>query len=329
MPPFTRENAFRRPKNTSELSGSFNKSSFLRLNTNELNDTETETETDSYEDKLFNSWFPEGEIRDNLLKMQKNIAYVYVRGHSELPYNNTDGDIPFDTYKIPDSMDLTKITAAPNGDVNISYYDYQDKKDTITSGIRAFNDAVVSEEGEKNDAYTAAAYIAGRLKRYEKKMKENIPNYKERNIISENKVVLNKIIMPLSKEEQTKRRIENYITVQILFLDDTDDTFNSLDIYPLIHRSYRTNRLIKGYNEAIKMADIIKFLHEYLKLTSVVLLDFTCSSHNSENKEALMNNLNDKDLHGGKPKKTKKMIKKRTKKNKSKKKKTKTRRNKK
>jgi hypothetical protein len=279
---------------------------------------ERETETDFNEEDYVNFKFDTPDKKKLLEQMRKSIAYVYIRAHSNLPYDDTKPPYMFDTYELPPDMELTKITAAPNGEVNTSFYDYQDKKDIIASGIRVFNKAVAMES-EENDTYTAGAYIAGFLKRFEKK--ENIPNYKERNEVSNSDIVLNKIIVPLSKEEEAQR--ENYMVVQILFLDESDD-FQSIDIYPLIHKIYReyTGRFIRGYRRAIKMADIIKFLYDYLKLKNVVLIDFSCSSTNVENKKQLMIDLNEADLHGGiKQKKTKKS--KKTNKSKTNKKKTK------
>jgi hypothetical protein len=269
--------------------------------------------------------FGEGEAGSSKLdSMRESIAYVYIRAHSALPYDKKKEE-HFDIYKMPSDMNLSKITAAPNGDYNSNFYEYQDKKKIIGLGITAF-ESEVSKGKEENDTFTAAAYICGILKRFEKK--QGINDYKQRNIISQEKKVLNKIIVPLSIKEQKEKK--DYFVVQILFFNKKTNDFDSFDIYPYIHKIYReyTNRLILGHNDAIKIADIINFLYEYLLLRNVVLLDFSCSSYPAGviNQTELNTYLNDNDLHGGKSKKSKKNKTKkikRTKKNKNTKKKNK------
>jgi hypothetical protein len=259
-----------------------------------------ETESDFTKEDYTNFIFNDNEKQEMLREMRNSIAYVYIRAHSNLPYDSSK-PYKFDTYEMPDDMNLTKISAAPNGEVNTSFYDYQDKKDHILSAIKAYNTEVKKGEEEKDDTFTAAAYIAGFLKRLEKKTKI-IKNYKERNEISKNKMVLNKIIQPLSEKEQAER--ENYIAVQIMFLDKNDE-FQSFDVYPFVYKIYRKyeGKIITGHNNAIKIDDIIKFLYDYLLLKNVVLIDFSCASSNV-NKD-LIDDLNDNNLHGG-IKKTKK-----------------------
>ena len=314
-------------------------------------DNDNETDTDNYD-----------QILD---KMRNSIAYVYIRGHSSLPYNrnntvlpynddtlpfNYDTHpherkiIPFDTYAIPTEMELLKITAASNGDSNYNYYEYQDKKDVIITSIRDFYLDILKEKKEKDDIdiFDAAEHISAFLKKREKD--ENIEGWKKRNETNwdqnkdmPGKIVLNKIISPLT-EELIEREIKSYMPVQILFLDINyeelnrneinNNAFISLDIYPFIHEKYRANG-VSTFPEAIKMEDIIKYLHEDLKLTRVVLLDFTCSSYNEENKGNLMIRLNKNNLHGGRKKTRKTKKQKKTRKTKKQRKTKKTKKQKK
>jgi hypothetical protein len=284
--------------------------------------SEIERESESYMtmQEYINSIFDETKLR----KMRESIAYVYIRAHSSLPYN-VHKKYKVDRYTMPNDMNLTKISAVPNGESNYTFYDYADKKQLIMSGIRVFNEEVNKDEYEKNDSYIAAAYIASKLKLYEKNNK--IINFEQRNQISKNKkgTVLNKIITPFSKEEINKKKIENYIPVQLLFFDESE--FESINIYPLIHEIYRGDNAEdsiigddgKIISEAIKIAEIIKFLDEFLQLKNVVLIDFTCSSTHSiiPDKDNFIRRLNYHNLHGGikmkKYKKTKKYKKKKTK----------------
>ena len=265
--------------------------------------------TESYINSIFNS----PEKKEKLNKMRKSIAYVYIRAHSSLPYDDSNPE-KFDTYTMPDDMKLTKITAAVNGEVNCNYYDYQDKKDIIIGGIKAYYN-----KNKKNldNSYELALRIQKELRHFENeenKTGNKIPNSENRNVLSHNKTVLNKIIYPFSENEKKSR--PNYMTVQILYLDDiiTDDdgerlVFASLDIYNFIHQIYRESvrRLIIGSNDAIKIADIIKFLYEYLKIKDVILLDFSCSSYPKyvSNHVALTDYLDKAQLHGGKYKSSK------------------------
>jgi hypothetical protein len=259
--------------------------------------------TESYINSIFNS----PEKKEKLNKMRKSIAYVYIRAHSSLPYDDSNPE-KFDIYEMPNDMNLTKITAAVNGEVNRKYYDYEDKKDIIIDGIKNY----YKKQKTQYNSYNLALKIQKKIRQFEKENK--IPNSENRNIISFNKAVLNKIIYPLTDDEKKSR--PNYMAVQILYLDDIiieEDgekrlVFESLDIYDFIHQIYRENadRLIRGANDAIKIADIIKFLYEYLKLKDVVLLDFSCSSYSGDmiNRDKLIEYLDKANLHGGKSKKT-------------------------
>jgi hypothetical protein len=286
--------------------------------------------TESYINSIFNS----PEKKEKLNKMRESIAYVYIRAHSSLPYDDSNPE-KFDTYTMPDDMKLTKITAAVNGEVNCNYYDYQDKKDIIIGGIRAYYN---KNKKKLDNSYKLALRIQEELRHFEdeeNKKGNKIPNSENRNVLSHNKTVLNKIIYPFSENEKKSR--PNYMTVQILYLDeiikDEDGekrlVFASIDIYNFIHQIYRESvrRLIIGSNDAIKIADIIKFLYEYLKLKDVVLLDFSCSSYPKyvNNQDALTDYLNKAQLHGGKYKSSKnnKKTNKRTKKYKKNNRKTK------
>jgi hypothetical protein len=257
-------------------------------------------EIDVDESDYINNKFSSKEQKRLLKKMRQTIAYVYIRAHSALPYDD-DEENKFNEYTMPSDMNLTKITSAVNGTTNCSFYDYQDKKDLIGAGIEKY-DKTTNKKSDK-----AAKSIQTELRNYEKE--HTIPNWENRNILSSEKTVLNKIIVPYSAAEVAKRKITDYIATQILFSDDSSRpgyfTFSAFDIYQLVHEKYRKSirRYIVGHNEAIKIADIIKFLYDDLKLRNVVLLDFSCSSYQDDvplaNQEALTKYLNKNNLHGG------------------------------
>jgi hypothetical protein len=262
-----------------------------------------------------------------LTDIDNRIAYVYIRAHSALPViSDRKGKFKdIDIYEIPNDINVVKLTAASNGERNNNLYEYQDKKQLIMDGIKEYEEEY--EEETLESPWKVAKKIEKKLKKFEKY--KEIPNAELRNVVSNDKIVLNKIIHPLPQEELGRRRIKNYMPVQILFYNKDFDDFDSADIYEVIHRIYRVkqNRLIPGYADAITIEDIIEYLRDILKVKNVVLLDFTCSSF-SENtsdridKEKLINYLNDWNWHGGKRKKTKK-----NKKNKKTKKTKKTKKN--
>lgn len=251
----------------------------------------------------FNNEFNEESLL-MLEKIRNTIAFVYIRAHSGLPVKNSNNKtLVVDTYKMPDDMNLIKITASQNGESNKSFYEYNDKKETIMDSIRAYKN--------KNTNLSELPNVASSIQSYLRDLeyKNGVKNLEKRNIISNNKIVINKIIGPFSDKEKTERKIKDYIPVQIVFLDDETNDFTSLDIYEDIKNLYRRipNLLIRSHPDAIKMEDIINFLYYFFELRNVILLDFSCSSfpEDVEYNNLLVNYLDEKNLHGGKYKSSK------------------------
>jgi len=308
MPIHSRRDAFKRKAtgvNLSKISNSTSTSTSTdAVNININNDSGVEDM--SKEEEYINSIFSKPEDKERLALIRKSIVYIYIRAHSALPFydtlksnlNGIKGN--FETYEIPSDMKLIKITAALNGETNCNYYDYTDKKQLIIEGIR--NNMNSTNSDVDNPVLSVANSIQLNLRGFENN--KNIKKSKERNIISDNKVVLNKVIERLSDEEIKSR--PGYIAIQLMFLDDNNE-FSSIELYDYIYEIYRQNRRIVGHLTAIKIADIIKFLYEYMKVKQVVLMDFSCSSYSSSdlinsNKTRLTQNINNKNLHGGKSK---------------------------
>ena len=238
----------------------------------------------------------------------EDISYVYIRGHSNLPYlRNGKKNEKFDIYNISDEINVVKITAAANGETNCALYDFNIKTNLIQQGIdmykKFYGDFTETEQTKINKPFVAATSIAMKLNEYEKNNIVSIEK-EERNIVSMEKKVLNKIIIPLSADEQKNK--PGYMTVGVLHKNGIKKT----DIYGLIYSVYRQRNKITGYPMAITMKDIIDFLNKYLHYKNVVLLDFSCSSYGEDVpdkiKKKLTTYLNKKNLHGGNSKITKK-----------------------
>lgn len=267
-----------------------------------------ESESDIEEDPYIQTWFGDEESIELLKQMRNRIVYVLIRGHSSLPYNSRRNE--FDEYTMPDDMNLVKITAAANGAQNCPRISYPKKKKLITNFIK--------KNSNVNDPKEAADMLRIKLTNEEGEEDKLI-----KNVVSDNKIILNKVIFPLSlKEVEDRKEKEDYRAVEILFLDD-DESKILLDIYDDIIGT-KTSKLKKIENRPLpfKISDIINFLYHYFKLRNVVLLDFSCSSFWEgekpvENKDELTDYLNNNNLHGGKVKKNK------TKRNKTKRNKTK------
>jgi hypothetical protein len=316
MPIFRRKGAIKSKPTHINLSGYPNTS----ISTNNSNsnitgkfindsgvDSSSDSEDMSKEEEYINEIFSTPEDKKMLDLIRKSIVYIYIRAHSALPFYNTlTSNIVgitgyFETYKMPSDMNLIKITAALNGETNCSFYDYTDKKQLIIEGIR--ENMKPTNSDINNRVLSVAKSIQSNLREFE--IKNNIKKSNERNIISNEKVVLNKVIERLSDKEIKSR--PGYIAIQLMFFDEDNDEFISIELYDYIYNIYREHRKIVGNPKAIRIADIIKFLYEYMKVKQVVLIDFSCSSYSSSNlsnnnKNRLTQNINNKNLHGGKSK---------------------------
>ena len=163
-----------------------------------------------------------GQLEESTITdIDNRIAYVYIRAHSALPVkSDRKGNFKdIDIYEIPDDMKVVKLTAAFNGDRNSTFYEYKDKKELIMNSIRE------CEEKNLKSPWKVAKKIEKDLKSFE--ISNNIPNAELRNVVSNDKIVLNKIIDPLPETELSARGIVNYMPVQILFYNKN----NTSDIH--------------------------------------------------------------------------------------------------
>ena len=274
---------------------------------------------DSEEDSYIQTWFGDDESRELLKQMRKSIVYVLIRGHSTLPYDPMSK--LFREYEMPSDMNLIKITGSANGEKYCGRINYVERKELIKEIIK--NNSNVNQD--------VANKISAKLTE-----NETGEDKLTKNVVSDNKTVLDKVIFPFSVEEfEKKNESESYKAVELLFLDDRDVETNSmisLDLYDDIIQT-KISQLKKKNNRPlqIKISDIIHFLYNYFKLKNVVLIDFTCSSFwegqgtiKEEDKTNGIAYLNENNLHGGikkrknKTKKRKNKTKKRKRKNKKK-----------
>jgi hypothetical protein len=275
------------------------------------NEIENENNFISEQEEYVNSIFPRENDKLLLNKMREGIVFIYIRAHSALPYNNNQNNInkKFNTYTAPQDMNIVKITAAFNGEPNYSSYEYLDKKQLIMKGIRKFYDTINTNNTKIiMNLIDAAISIRNKLKKFE--IKNKIKDANKRNIVSANKTLLNKIIVPLDLKQQEEknivglnnRGIPKYIPLQLFFLDKETNEFIALDIYKYVYEIYRKKEKL-NYDTAILISDIIKFLYDYLKLYNVVLMDFSCSSYpiaiKEDKKIKLTKYINDRVYHGG------------------------------
>jgi len=246
-------------------------------------------------------------INKNLLKEirdEKYVAVVYIVAHSSLPYNPKSQmavlGTPFDIYSLPPTIGFHKITASNNGQVNCINFDPKNVKEKLIDGIQHFYDA------EKRDV----SVLSNKIKEKLQELKKTKGFY-----ITKEREILNKVLTPISLYKKSNLNTENTSPVQLvlhytdIIFDENGDSgegvvYNTLDLYPHIWAKYRMpNRIIPGKHEGIKTADIIKFLHEYLKIKNVVLIDLSCSSWGESNlpagHESFISNLNHKNIRGG------------------------------
>jgi hypothetical protein len=304
------------------------KNTVLPSNLDESSDSEmveSDIEEESKEDPYIEKNFGDDESKEKLKQMRKTIVYVFIRGHSSLPYKGpynykgNDFDTYFHEYEIPDDMNLVKITGSANGAKYCGSINYPVRKKIITN--------IIKNNSNVNNPKEVAVRISQRLTE-----KETGEDKLTKNVVSENKTILNKVIFPFDTEEIAGRKQQgetDYTPLEILFLDDNNNKISS-DIYPDIKVTKRSEiNNIPGRNSKLpfKISDIIHFLYDYFKLKNVVLIDFTCSSFWEEpnktvvNKDELTLYLNENNLHGGIKKRKNKTKRRKNKKNKRKSKK--------
>lgn len=239
------------------------------------------------------------------LRGENYIAVVTIFAHSSLPYNQTAPmhvlGMPFDQYTIPVNMNFHKITLANNGNshcVNLNPTNQHEIKEIIQNSL--------------------AEYYSGRKDELVNNLSSNlkiITNQVEPNI-SKERDILNKVLTPTDiyknkKLEEINITRKNYSPAQLVLhyieLNENSEKVvksSTLDLFPYIRAKYKVPPSLNRYHlQAIRTGDIIKFLHEYLQVKNLVLIDLSCSSWGENNLpegyESFISNLNHYNIRGG------------------------------
>jgi hypothetical protein len=237
------------------------------------------------------------------LRGENYIAVVTIFAHSSLPYNQTAPmhvfGMPFDQYTIPVNMNFHKITLANNGEAHCVYLNpdaQYEIKETIENSLAEYYTRSNSNELVNN--------LSINLKKFNNQVEPHISKERE---------ILNKILKPTGiytnkklHDGTTINKKKYYSPAQLVlhYIQENVVKSKTLDLFPYIRAKYKVPPSQNRHHlQAIRTGDIIKFLHEYLKIKNVVLIDLSCSSWGESNlpagHESFISNLNHNNIRGG------------------------------
>ena len=245
----------------------------------------------------------------------KDIYILLIRAHGRLPtiVKHTTKNENLETIikkqhlvEIPDGMTIRKITSAPVGHTNSSFYEYDNKKAQIEQIFKNNN----------NDIDELSIILSQKLKEEEIKLKPTKRNINH-NVNNRHHIttrMLKKTFVIYRDEEITFRNIENSYEPFLIMKNNNNGEIE----YTTFIRDYMKDK----EQITINLQELIALIKDKLQIQKLIIMDFSCSR--IEHDDYLKELLRKLAISGGtyKPKinKTKKN---KTKKNKTKKNKTK------
>jgi hypothetical protein len=246
---------------------------------------------------------------------EKHIAIILIRAHGSIPYDwklsNSMNKPVADIIAAPKGLNVLKITSALNGAPNCGLVRYDTKYMALKEAIQ--------QAQTLSDTPMGLAYFMQTTLRNKERGK--FDDFQTRNMISHGPF-LNKLITPYESTLIANRAAQTndfkYHTLTLWHYDTLRGIVNEESIYDQVKKwTLEQNEWINadaGYPvipphemEQVRTLDLLNYMKENTKFKDVILLDFSCSSADPSyfqphDVDEMVRDLNEKHIHGGKPK---------------------------